>query len=159
MKQDKTYIFKPRRISKRLLLVKKELEKDMTIDHIKRIIEIDRHLNGIDSKGVCYSDCLILEKFYQRYLINVKGRVNLDHNSLIKLPKILFNKVEGYFSCSYNKLISLRNSPSIVTGDFYCDNNNIISLEGCPIEVEMFFNIECNDGKVFSKKEISSKCL
>src|ERR1035437_6915800 len=115
MKQDKTYIFRSYSLSKRLLFIKKELEKYMIIDESKKTIVIN--------KSIEYSECLVLEKFYQDYIVDVDGNVWLNSSSLKQLPKILFNNVIGSFLCFDNNLISLEYSPKIVGDDFYCYDN------------------------------------
>ena len=53
---------------------------------------------------------------------------------------ITINKIDGYFNCSRNNLISLVGSPKSVGGYFNCSNNNLTSLEGSPESVEGDFN-------------------
>src|ERR1035437_48623 len=118
-------VFKSRKMDERLIPIKKELEKSMIIDESNKTIVI--------KKDLCdYNDCLVLEKFYQGYTINVNGSVNLSDQHLKKLPLINFNKINDCFDCSYNKLISFKNCPKVVGGDFYCSDNQLISLEHCP---------------------------
>ena len=76
------------------------------------------------------------------YTINIKGEidvdgdVNLTYRGIKKLPSyIQFGKVNGYFSCCMNKLISLKGVPKKVKGDFYCRHNELVSLIGAPREV------------------------
>jgi hypothetical protein len=95
--------------------------------------------------------------------IDVDGNVNLGNKFLTKLP-IKFNKVSGWFDCSWNELTSLEGCPKEVGRHFYCyDNkltcliggpnivnsfncnrNNLISLEGFPIEVGKYFYFDDN---------------
>jgi hypothetical protein len=84
--------------------------------------------------------------------IDIDDSVNLSWRSLIKFP-LKFRNIEGYFSCSSNKLTSLEGcpesvgssfscrfnqltslvgSPKSVGGNFTCNNNQLTSLEGCP---------------------------
>lgn len=84
--------------------------------------------------------------------VDVNGNVHLDHKSLNEIP-IKFRNISGKFSCSYNELTSLKNSPisvgnefncernlisnlefspTIVGGDYYCSNENLITLKGAP---------------------------
>ena len=62
------------------------------------------------------------------YTINIDGsidtddNVDLDYLILTKLP-LKFNKINGYFDCSRNKLTTLKGCPEKVNGDFYSDNN------------------------------------
>jgi hypothetical protein len=63
--------------------------------------------------------------------IDVDGDVNLWNRGLTELP-LTFNRVIGYFDCSYNKLTSLKGSPRWVGGNFSCKDNRLTSLEFCP---------------------------
>jgi hypothetical protein len=71
---------------------------------------------------------------YEQYLgkkVNVIGSVFLNNLNLKEIP-IIFGTIDGNFSCSGNKLVSLKNCPSKVTKCFYCYENRLVSLEGCP---------------------------
>lgn len=76
----------------------------------------------------------------QNYTINddltvdVNGDVILDEHDLTEIP-IQFGRVERYFSCSYNKLTSLKGGPVYVGFDFICHDNELTSLEYCPKEI------------------------
>jgi len=65
----------------------------------------------------------------ENYTINTDGSidvdedVNLDYLRLTKLP-LKFNKINGYFDCCNNELISLEGSPVEVNGYFDCSYNN-----------------------------------
>jgi hypothetical protein len=81
---------------------------------------------------------LICEKYnITNYTINpdgsidVAGDVNLWDKRLTELP-LTFNKVNGYFTCSYNKLTSLKGCPRWVGGWFSCQYNQLTSLEFSP---------------------------
>ena len=50
--------------------------------------------------------------------IDVNGDVIIVNKNLYKLP-LKFNKVNGNFYCSYNKLTSLEGCPKYVGGNFY----------------------------------------
>ena len=50
--------------------------------------------------------------------IDVDGNVNLSYMGLTKIP-IKFNKVSGYFDCSYNFITSLEGCPREVVGNFF----------------------------------------
>jgi hypothetical protein len=75
--------------------------------------------------------------------IDVDGNVYLYTKGLTKLP-LKFNKVNGYFDCSYNQLTSLEGAPKEVNGNFYCYNNHLTSLEGAPKEVNGDFDCSYN---------------
>jgi hypothetical protein len=94
---------------------------------------------------------LICEKYkITNYTINddgsidVDGDVNLSYKGLTELP-LTFNKVSGYFSCSNNRLTSLKGSPKWVGSDFYCYNNDLTSLKGSPKWVGSDFYCYNND--------------
>jgi hypothetical protein len=78
---------------------------------------------------------------------DVTGNVNLRNQSLIKLPW-KFNKVEGDFYCSFNKLTSLDGAPRTVEGGFSCHDNKLTSLDGAPQTVGGDF--WCNNNKLTS---------
>ena len=81
--------------------------------------------------------------------IDVNGDVWLDEKNLTKLP-LKFNKVNGWFDCSVNRLTSLDGCPKEVIGSFYCyDNNNITSLIGCPERVGGNFDCRGNNIRDF----------
>ena len=84
---------------------------------------------------------LICEKYgITNYTINddgsidVNGDVELSFKDLTELP-LRFNKVTGWFDCSYNRLTSLKGSPRLIGGYFLCTN----SLEFCPDYVGGYF--------------------
>lgn len=72
--------------------------------------------------------------------VDVNGNVNLSHGEekLTEIP-IQFNNVFGYFTCSYQKLTSLKGSPKYVEEDFDCDYNLLTSLKYCPTIVNGAF--------------------
>ena len=80
--------------------------------------------------------------------IDVDGNVDLYDKGLTKLP-LKFNKVNGDFNCSYNKLTSLEGSPVEVNGDFDCHNNNLTSFEYAPKIIRGTFNCQFNNIKSF----------
>jgi hypothetical protein len=71
------------------------------------------------------------------YTINPDGSIDVDDDvdlygfDLTELP-LTFNKVTGYFTCSNNRLTSLKGSPRWVGGWFHCYNNQLTSLEFSP---------------------------
>ncbi len=71
--------------------------------------------------------------------IDVNGNVNLYKRGLSKIP-LKFNKVSGYFDCSYNKLTDLENFPNEIKSWFNCSYNKLTSLKGVPEKVyDMFY--------------------
>ena len=92
---------------------------------------------------------------YKEYIgkkINVEGDVNISNLELTKIP-ITFGYVTGYFSCSFNKLTSLKGAPKKVGWDFYCQHNNLTSLEYAPKEVGNDFDCSCNN-KQFTEEDV-----
>jgi hypothetical protein len=63
--------------------------------------------------------------------IDVDGNVDLSVEILTELP-LRFNKVTGYFTCSSNKLTTLKGCPRYVGDYFSCINNRLTNLEFCP---------------------------
>jgi|ERR1035437_1531899 hypothetical protein len=108
-------VFKSRKLDERLLPIKKELEKHMTIDESNKSIIIKNYL--------FYVDCLVLEKFYQGYSVDVNGNVELSNEKLEKLPNINFNKINGNVDLACNRLTSLEHCPKEVSGYFNCTFN------------------------------------
>jgi hypothetical protein len=86
----------------------------------------------------------ICEKYnIENYTINPDGSIDVEGNvflysrNLTKLP-LKFNKVDGYFNCSSNRLTNLEGCPKEVGTNFYCHTNRLTSLMGCPIYVNDF---------------------
>jgi hypothetical protein len=89
---------------------------------------------------------LICEKYkITNYTINsdgsidVNGDVDLAGFDLTELP-LTFNKVNGYFNCSYNKLTTLEGCPKWIGGWFSCHDNQLTSLEFSPDYVGGYFS-------------------
>ena len=90
--------------------------------------------------------------------IDVYGDVNLTYRSIKKLPSyIQFGKVNGYFTCSLNKLTSLKGVAKEVGGIFNCSYNKLTSLEGAPKTVIGSFACEGNTIK-FTKDNVNKLC-
>jgi len=89
----------------------------------------------------------------KRYTINDDGSIDVDGDvdlykmNLNKLP-IKFNKVNGYFSCSWNVLTSLEGCPNITNSNFSCSYNNLTSLDGSPNKVG--WNFDCSSNQLTS---------
>jgi len=62
---------------------------------------------------------------------NTESNVDLRDLDLTKIP-VKFRLVDGNFSCSFNKLVSLEGASEKVGGSFYCSYNKLVSLEGAP---------------------------
>jgi hypothetical protein len=111
----------------------------------------------------------------KNYTINPDGSIDVDGDVLLynrrvsKIP-IKFNKVSGYFYCSWedlttlegspkhvggwfdcsdNKLKTLKHSPSIISGLFYCIDNPLESLEGLNIPIS---KLHCNNKEKLIRK-------
>ena len=78
--------------------------------------------------------------------IDVDGDVYLTSINLEYLP-LRFNYVSGYFSCSTNRLVSLKGCPRTVGGNFSCAYNELKTLEGCPQTVNGNFLCYFNELK------------
>jgi hypothetical protein len=114
------------------------------------------------------------------YSINIiENGLDLDDKYLLKIPDFIkFKKVDGYFSCPYNKLSNLNNCPTEVGGiyqvnhnrlttlkgcpgiihsNFYCSYNKLTSLEGCPAIVEGDFYCKGNTVK-FIEEDVRKVC-
>ena len=82
----------------------------------------------------------ICEKYdIKNYTINPDGSIDVDDGvdlsgkDLIKIP-LKFNKVNGWFDCSYNRLTTLKGCPKRVFGQYFqCQRNMLIDLEHFPI--------------------------
>ena len=88
------------------------------------------------------------------YIINTDGSIDVDDNvnlynyRLTKLP-LKFNKVNGWFDCSHNKLASLEGSPIEINGGFYCNHNQLTSFEYAPKIIRGSFSCSDNNIKTF----------
>ena len=91
-----------------------------------------------------------------RGAVDVDGDVDLSYKDIEEFPPFIqFGVVKGYFSCSNNKLTSLKGSPKKVNGSFYCQNNKLTSIEGSPREVGDGFY--CQSNKLTSLKGAPEK--
>jgi hypothetical protein len=70
--------------------------------------------------------------------------LNHNHRGLVLLPEICPEEEIFNFSCGYNRLYSLENSPEIIIGDFDCCGNTLSNLEGGPKIVKGTYNCEYN---------------
>jgi hypothetical protein len=96
-------------------------------------LEIDESFMGIDAKFV--------------KLKKVNGDVWLTGGQWTEIPTWLKNvEITGYFDCSENKLITLKNCPQKIGRNFYCSANLLTSLDGCPENIGG--NFYCYDNKI-----------
>ncbi len=77
----------------------------------------------------------------------INGNFEISNNKLKSL-KNCAKYVEGYFDCSVNKLISLEFGPEYVSKNYHCINNKLETLKGCVEEVYGDFN--CNNNELTS---------
>ena len=88
------------------------------------------------------------------YVVNSDESIDVDENvglygkSLTKLP-LKFNKVNGHFTCSRNRLRSLEGSPIEVNSSFYCHYNKLTSFEFAPKIIRGNFYCQYNNIKSF----------
>ena len=86
----------------------------------------------------------------KNYTINDDGTIDVNENvtffnrGLTELP-LVFNKVNGDFICSRNKLSTLKGCPRWVGGYFTCSGNGLTSLEFSPDYVNEAFVCNSND--------------
>ena len=90
----------------------------------------------------------------ENYIINPDGSIDVDnyvnlYNKELKKLPIKFNKVNGYFDCSFNNLTSLEGSPKEVNSSFHCHNNKLISFEYAPKIIRGDFWCDDNNIKSF----------
>jgi hypothetical protein len=78
-------------------------------------------------------------------MLRVKGSIDLHNRDLADLPDLSAVIVEGYFSCSGNRLENLKGAPREVGGDFFCRDNRLTSLEGAPRRVA---NLHCTGNRL-----------
>ena len=63
----------------------------------------------------------------------IEGPVDLRFLNLTELPEWLADvEVGGKFSCSFNRLTTLKGAPKSVGGGFYCMRNRLTTLQGGP---------------------------
>ena len=97
--------------------------------------------------------------------INEKDQISINNNNNVgqitckltskvsKLP-VSFLKINGNFLCNGSGLVTLANSPQIVTLSFRCQNNQLSSLENSPHVVGEAF--ECANNKITSLDGVPS---
>lgn len=78
---------------------------------------------------------------------DVQGSVDLRYWELEELP-YNFGIIHGNFYCSYNKLKTLKGSPTICLSSFDCSFNNLESLEFSPLKITDWLN--CSNNKISS---------
>jgi len=87
------------------------------------------------------------------YTINNDGSIDASFVSfrsegITEIP-LKFNKINGIFSCSCNKLTSLEGSPVEINGHFYCRDNKLTSFQYAPKIIRGDFDCNYNNIKSF----------
>jgi hypothetical protein len=90
---------------------------------------------------------------------------NIIHNGYFDIRKNKFTILRGcpksvengFFSCAFNLLKSLKYAPKYIAGDFDCENNQLASLRYAPKKCDNNFYCDGNKKK-FSKDYILSIC-
>lgn len=119
----------------------KHLESLYNDDAPQQIIKGASGYNSVESIESLLEELDIeYYKINKDFSVDVDGDVHLEEMGLTEIP-IQFRIVKGDFSCSGNKLTSLKGCPSKVVGDFECNNNLISSLEFCPQSVKDTFEV------------------
>lgn len=88
------------------------------------------------------------------YTVDVIGDVRMDCMGLVEMP-IKFRNVTGTFSCTLNKLTSLKGCPEKVGGNFNCNFNLLETLEYAPKHVIGSFS--CINNKLKTLKGIQEE--
>ena len=163
------------KFDRQLKIIEEDIFEGASSEEVKerqekgREIELKERLDEIKSRS----------KVNEDGSLDVDGNVWLDELELTKIP-LKFNKVNGCFSCSSNKLTSLEGCPKEVIGNFDCSTNfkltslkgcpekvygnfnclntSLTSLEGCPKEVGGDFTCNGRIIKKYTKDEIKSFC-
>lgn len=91
-------------------------------------------------------DCGLLKdqfRIFDDMSVDAMGPVNMSYKGLKRIP-VKFNRCTSDFNCSYNKLISLVNTPRTVHGKFDCSYNKLPTLLGGPRLVSKLYNCSHN---------------
>lgn len=83
-------------------------------------------------------------------LVDVDGDFDCGGTKISDFMRVSFGKVTGDFTCSNNKLRSLKGAPQEVGYDFSCEHNQLDSLEGIPKKYRSIYisrnNLELLEG-------------
>jgi hypothetical protein len=144
MKNSKTFVgnlsvnenlLVPRNLEGRKEKLKQMNIKLLSQELIDGDLNLDESFMDIDAKFV--------------KLKKVNGFVTLQGCEWTEIPAWLKDvEITGVFSCSYNKLTTLKNCPQKIGGSFSCSHNSLISLEGCPKTINN--NFSCNNNQLTS---------
>jgi len=102
-----------------------------------------------DIHEICKQYNIINYTINQDGSIDTNGNVFLYDDNLIKLPPLKFNKINGSFVCSKNKLTSLEGSPIELGDAFYCSHNRLTSFQYAPKIIRGRFDCDLNKIKTF----------
>jgi len=95
----------------------KKYENSLSSLRIGKIIFIEKWLSEMEIENYSINSDLS---------IDVNDSVFLDNKNLTELPDyIKFNKIQVFFSCENNNLISLKGFPEYISDCLYCCNNKI----------------------------------
>lgn len=86
---------------------------------------------------------------HENLTVDVDGTVDIAFQNLSQIP-VQFGIIKGTFSCSDNKLKSLKGAPIEVYGSFDCSHNQITSLIHSPKFVSKNYN--CSHNKIKTLK-------
>ena len=109
-------------------------------------LKLFESFNEKDIRRICY------EYDLSNYIINKDGSIDIDGNislymsGLNELP-LKFNKINGFFDCSYNNLETFERCPINITGDFDCSYNEIRTFEYFPKNIGGEFY--CNHNPIY----------
>ncbi len=117
-------------------------------------------MKHLKSYKIFESSNLELEKELEKYSItkytlnddgsiDISEHTDLSTNNLNVIP-FKFNKINGDFYYSYNRIKTLKNCPRYIEGLFDCSNNQLESLEFGPEYVG--YSYFCNDNKLITLK-------
>ena len=139
MKDFKTFVDEnllvPRNLEGRKEKLKQMNIKLLSQEVIDGDLDLDETFMDIDTKFV--------------KLKKVIGNVRLFGGQWTEIPAWLKDvEIEGGFSCSDNKLTTLKNCPHKIVSFLYCSYNKLISLEGCTLKIEGEFS--CYNNKLTS---------
>jgi len=131
-KQFNENLLVPRNLAERHVKRKQMNIRLLSQEVIDGDLELNESFMDIDAKFV--------------KLKKVNGNIRLSSLEWTEIPEWLKDvEVNGNFSCSGNKLTTLKNCPKEIGGSFKCARNRLISLEGCPENIGGDFDCYYNN--------------
>ena len=103
------------------------------------------------NNGIIENDLTITKDVLNEFLDKlseikqINGFLYLSHLNLNELPNLSNITINGNFTCSDNKLTTLKNCPNKVNGGFFCHNNCLNSLKFFPQELNGGFYCHYNN--------------